>query len=299
VTSFGEVLTAMVTPMRPDGSVDYEKAKQLAEYLIAHGSDGLVVAGTTGESPTLTADEKIALFEAVVEAVKGRAKVIAGTGSYDTRESVALTRRAESTGVDGVMLVVPYYNRPPQEGLYRHFRTVAEATQLPVMLYNVPARTGRNLEPATVARLAQIPNIVALKEAAGDLEQVTRIRQETPETFAIYSGDDSLTLPMLTLGAKGVVSVASHIVGDDLKAMIRAHACGELAKAAELHQRMMPVFKVLFITTSPSPVKWAMSLFGMDMGPVRLPLVEPTDAEKEQIKSVLRRYGLLDDGARR
>lgn len=298
MTPFGEVLTAMVTPMTKDGEVDYDKARELSRYLVDHGSDGLVVAGTTGESPTLTADEKVKLFEAVVEAVGGRAKVIAGTGSYDTRESAALTRRAESLGVDGVMLVVPYYNRPPQEGLYRHFRTIAESTRLPVMLYNVPSRTGRNLEPETVARLAQVPNIVAIKEAAGDMEQVTRIRQTTPESFAIYSGEDSLTLPMLTLGAVGVVSVASHLIGEDIKAMIRAHKAGDVAKALELHQRMMPVFKALFVTTNPIPVKWAMSLIGMDMGPVRLPLVGPAEAEKARIEEALRRYGLLDRAVR-
>lgn len=293
MTPFGEVLTAMVTPMRQDGAVDYGKARQLAEYLVAHGSDGLVVAGTTGESPTLSADEKLALFETVAGAVRGRAKVIAGTGSYDTAESIALTRRAESAGVDGVMLVVPYYNRPPQEGLYRHFRAIAESTSLPVLLYNVPLRTGRNLEAETVGRLAQVPNIVAIKEAAGDMEQVTRIRQATPASFAIYSGEDSLTLPMLTLGAAGVVSVASHVVGDDIKAMIRAHREGDLARAVKLHQRMMPVFKALFVTTNPIPVKWAMSLLGMDMGPFRLPLVEPSEAEKAKIESALRAYGLL------
>lgn len=296
VAPFGEVLTAMVTPMRPDGAVDYEKAKRLAQYLVDHGSDGLVVAGTTGESPTLTADEKVALFEAVAEAVAGRAKVIAGTGSYDTRESIELTRRAERTGVDGVMLVVPYYNRPPQEGLYRHFKAVAEATRLAVMLYNVPSRTGRNLEPETVARLAELPNVVALKEAAGDMEQVTRIRRAVPDGFTIYSGEDSLTLPMLTLGAAGVVSVASHLIGDDIKAMIRAHREGDLAKAAELHQRMLPVFKAMFVTTNPIPVKWAMSLIGMEMGPPRLPLVEPSAAEKARIEAALREYGLLSAG---
>lgn len=293
LTPFGELLTAMVTPMRPDGAVDYDKAAKLAEYLVNHGSDGVVVSGTTGESPTLSADEKVGLFEAVMQAVGGRAKVIAGTGTYDTQESIALTRRAEALGVDGIMLVVPYYNRPPQEGLYRHFRAIAEETRLPVMLYNVPSRTGRNLEVETVARLALLPNVVAIKEAAGDMEQVTGLRRATPETFAIYSGEDSLTLPMLSLGAVGVVSVASHVVGDDIKAMIQAHQAGETAKAAALHQRMMPVFKALFVTTNPIPVKWAMSLLGMDLGPFRLPLVEPTPAEKAHIQEALMRYGLI------
>ncbi|HLS91278.1 MAG TPA: 4-hydroxy-tetrahydrodipicolinate synthase [Limnochordia bacterium] len=270
----------------------------MAEYLVHHGSDGVVVCGTTGESPTLAADEKVGLFEAVMQAVGDRAKVIAGTGTYDTRESISLTRRAEAVGVHGVMLVVPYYNRPPQEGLYRHFRAIAESTRLPVMLYNVPSRTGRNLEVETVARLALLPNVVAIKEAAGDMEQVTQLRRSTPESFAIYSGEDSLTLPMLSLGAVGVVSVASHVVGDDIKAMIRAFKEGRTAEATELHQKLMPVFKAMFVTTNPIPVKWAMSLLGMDMGPFRLPLVEPTPAEKERIQQTLERYGLIQSAAR-
>lgn len=298
MTPFGELLTAMVTPMRQDGAVDFDKAAKLAEYLVHHGSDGVVVCGTTGESPTLDADEKVGLFEAVMQAVGDRAKVIAGTGTYDTRESIELTRRAEGVGVHGVMLVVPYYNRPPQEGLYRHFRAIAEATRLPVMLYNVPSRTGRNLEVETVARLALLPNVVAIKEAAGDMEQVTQLRRSTPESFAIYSGEDSLTLPMLSLGAVGVVSVASHVVGDDIKAMIRAFKEGRTAEATELHQKLMPVFKAMFVTTNPIPVKWAMSLLGMDMGPFRLPLVEPTPAEKERIQQTLERYGLIQSAAR-
>lgn len=298
MTPFGELLTAMVTPMRQDGAVDFDKAAKLAEYLVHHGSDGVVVCGTTGESPTLDADEKVGLFEAVMQAVGDRAKVIAGTGTYDTRESIELTRRAEGVGVHGIMLVVPYYNRPPQEGLYRHFRAIAEATRLPVMLYNVPSRTGRNLEVETVARLALLPNVVAIKEAAGDMEQVTQLRRSTPESFAIYSGEDSLTLPMLSLGAVGVVSVASHVVGDDIKAMIRAFKEGRTAEATELHQKLMPVFKAMFVTTNPIPVKWAMSLLGMDMGPFRLPLVEPTPAEKERIQQTLERYGLIQSAAR-
>jgi len=298
MTPFGELLTAMVTPMRQDGAVDFDKAAKLAEYLVHHGSDGVVVCGTTGESPTLAADEKVGLFEAVMQAVGDRAKVIAGTGTYDTRESIELTRRAEGVGVHGIMLVVPYYNRPPQEGLYRHFRAIAEATRLPVMLYNVPSRTGRNLEVETVARLALLPNVVAIKEAAGDMEQVTQLRRSTPESFAIYSGEDSLTLPMLSLGAVGVVSVASHVVGDDIKAMIRAFKEGRTAEATELHQKLMPVFKAMFVTTNPIPVKWAMSLLGMDMGPFRLPLVEPTPAEKERIQQTLERYGLIQSAAR-
>jgi len=293
VAAFGEVLTAMVTPMKPDESVDLEKAQALAKHLVDHGSDGVVVCGTTGESPTLTAEEKLSLFEAVVEAVGDRASVIAGTGSYNTQESVELTRKASKTGVHGVMAVVPYYNRPPQEGLYRHFRKIAEATELPVMLYNVPIRTGRNLEPATVARLAELPNVTAIKEAAGDMEQVSLLRKSTPDSFQIYCGEDSLTLPMLALGAVGVVSVASHVVGESIKHMIRSFRSGDLASAASLHERLLPVFKAMFVTTNPIPVKWAMSLFGLDMGPVRLPLVPPTEEEKARIREALERFGAL------
>lgn len=290
---FGEVLTAMVTPMREDGAVDFEKAKRLAAYLVENGSDGVVVAGTTGESPALSGDEKLELFRAVVEAVGGRAKVIAGTGTYNTAESVRLTREAERTGVDGVMAVVPYYNKPPQEGLYQHFRAIAEATSLPVMLYNVPSRTSRNLEAETVARLAQLPNVVALKEAAGDMDQLTRIVQATPGSFAVYSGEDSLTLPMLSLGAVGVVSVASHVVGREIREMIRAFKAGEHGRAAELHRKLSPVFKALFVTTNPIPVKWGLSLLGMEMGPLRLPLTEPSPHEKKQIEEAFRRVGLI------
>lgn len=290
-TPFGEVLTAMVTPMKPDETVDLSKAKELARFLVDHGSDGLVVCGTTGESPTLSIDEKLSLFEAVVAAVGDRATVIAGTGSYNTRESVELTKRASSTGVDGVMAVVPYYNKPPQEGLYQHFRSIAEATRLPVMLYNVPSRTSRNLEPETVQRLAEISNVVAIKEAAGDMEQVSRLKALLPDAFAIYSGEDSLTLPMLSLGAVGVVSVASHVVGEAIKEMIQAFRSGDVEAARKLHDRLMPVFKAMFVTTNPIPVKWAMSLFGLDMGPLRLPLVPPTPKEQAAVKEALERFG--------
>lgn len=290
---FGEVLTAMATPMRQDGAVDFEKARALAEFLVKNGSDGLVVCGTTGESPTLSAEEKLELTEVVIQAVGDRAKVIVGTGSYNTHESVELTRRASSLDVDGVMAVVPYYNKPPQEGLYRHFRAIAEATTLPVMLYNVPTRTSRNLEPETVARLSKLPNVVAVKEAAGDMEQVTHIRRSTDERFAVYSGEDSLTLPMLSLGAVGVVSVASHVVGKDIKRMIQAFAAGDVREARLQHERLMPIFKVLFVTTNPIPVKWAMGLLGLDLGPFRAPLVAPTPSERAQIEEALRRYGVI------
>jgi len=214
---FGRISTAMVTPFDAKGYIDFQKTTYLVEYLIQHGSDSLVVAGTTGESPTLTKEEKIALFKHVVKVVNGRVPVIAGTGSNNTKESVELTKKAEEIGVDGILLVVPYYNKPNQEGIYQHFRAIAEATSLPVMLYNIPGRSGVNMLPETVIRLAEIPNVRAVKEAGGDLNQMSEIIANTPDDFALYSGDDSLTLPVLSIGGEGVVSVASHVVGDEMQ----------------------------------------------------------------------------------
>lgn len=284
---FGRLLTAMVTPFTKDLAVDYQQARKLARYLVQNGSDGLVVCGTTGESPTLTKEEKVELFRAVVEEVGGQATVIAGTGSYSTAESIALTQAAEKVGVDGVMLVAPYYNKPSQEGLYEHFKAVATSTNLPVMLYNIPGRTSVNLLPQTVARLAQIENIVAIKEAAGNMDQVSELRRLLPDHFAIYSGDDSLTLPMMALGAKGVVSVCSHVVGLRMKEMINAFTAGNTTLAMQIHLELYPVFKVMFITTNPVPVKAALNLMGHQVGGLRLPLVEASPQEKETIKNAL------------
>ncbi|MHB1125535.1 MAG: 4-hydroxy-tetrahydrodipicolinate synthase [Bacillota bacterium] len=290
---FGKVITAMVTPFDADLQVDLAAAKRLAAYLADNGSDAIVVAGTTGESPTLTSEEKLSLFAAVKEAVGNRAMVIAGTGANNTASSVTLSQEAEKAGVDAIMLVVPYYNRPSQEGLYRHFRTVAEKVSLPIMLYNVPSRTGRNINPDTVARLAEVDNIVAIKEAAGDMDQATELRQRTADNFLIYSGDDSLTLPLLALGACGIVSVASHVAGREIGEMVRAYIGGQTKKALELHLRLFPLFKVLFITSNPVPVKKALQICGHQVGGVRLPLVEATDNEIEQIRSVLNSLGLV------
>lgn len=292
-TDFGRVLTAMITPFDKDMAVNYDMARKLARYLADTGSDGLVVAGTTGESPTLSKEEKLELFRVVVEEVGGRVTVLAGTGSYDTAGSVALTQAAEKVGVDGVMLVCPYYNKPSQEGLYQHFKTVAKSTHLPVLLYNIPGRTGVNMLPATVARLAEVENIVAIKEAAGSMDQVSELRRLLPDGFAIYSGDDSLTLPMLSLGAKGVVSVASHIVGQRIKEMINAFMAGNVTLATQIHLELYPVFKGLFITSNPVPVKAALNMLGHQVGPPRLPLVEATAAERESIKKMLAEAKLL------
>jgi 4-hydroxy-tetrahydrodipicolinate synthase len=293
MASFGPVITAMVTPMDRLLAVDYDRAAALAKRLVDSGSDGLVVCGTTGESPTLTDEEKIRLFRTVREAIGSRAKVIAGTGTYNTAHSIHLTREAERVGCDGVLLVNPYYNKPSQEGMYQHFKAVAESTSLPVMLYNIQGRTSVNCEPATIARLAEIRNIVAVKESSGSLDQISQIRKLTPPEFHLYSGDDSLTLPLLAVGGTGVVSVAAHLAGREIKAMIQAFQVGDVRQALALHLRLWPLFKVLFITSNPTPVKAALALAGFDVGGLRLPLVEATAKEREQIASVLKELALL------
>lgn len=280
---FGRVLTAMITPFKEDGSVNYEEAQKIANYLVDNGTDGIVVAGTTGESPTLSDDEKIQLFKVIKEAVGGRAIVIAGTGSNSTSDSITLTKEAEKTGVQGIMLVTPYYNKPQQAALYEHFKTIALSTQLPIMLYNVPGRTVADLLPATVAKLAKIENIVAIKEASGKLDYISEIRLATSDDFTIYSGDDSLTLPMLTLGSRGIVSVASHLVGNKMKEMILAFEAGQIKEAGQIHLEIYPLIKALFIISNPVPVKAAMKLKGFKVGSMRLPLM---DAEVNEIKLI-------------
>jgi 4-hydroxy-tetrahydrodipicolinate synthase len=292
MASFGQVITAMVTPMDRQLAVDYDRAAALAKRLVDSGSDGLVVCGTTGESPTLSDEEKIRLFRIVRDAVGTMAKVIAGTGTYNTAHSIHLTHEAERAGCDGVLLVNPYYNKPSQEGLYQHFKAVAESTKLPVMLYNIQGRTAVNCEPATIARLAQIRNIVAVKEASGNLDQMSQIRKLTPPAFDLYSGDDSLTLPLLAVGGTGVVSVAAHLAGREIKAMIQAFQAGDVRQALALHLRLLPLFKVLFITSNPTPVKAALSVAGFDVGGLRLPLVEATPKERDQIVAVLKELAL-------
>lgn len=291
--SFGRVLTAMVTPFDSDGNIDFEAAKSLAQYLIQNGSDGLVVSGTTGESPTIYRDEKFELFKVVKEAVGKDVPVLAGTGSYSTKESIILSQGAEKAGVDGLLTVVPYYNKPSQEGLYQHFKAIAENTSLPIMLYNVPSRTSLNMAAETVARLAEIENIVAIKESTGDMDQMTDLRRRTPDNFLIYSGDDAMTLPMLALGAHGVVSVASHLVGKQIKAMIDAYVNGNIQEALQIHLKLYPLFKSMFITTNPIPVKTALAMLGHKVGGFRLPLVEATVEQKKMIEKILKDYQLL------
>jgi 4-hydroxy-tetrahydrodipicolinate synthase len=291
--NWGPVVTAMVTPFNENLEVSYDAAQALAELLVQTGSSGLVVSGTTGESPTLTHEEKITLFRKVKEAVGNRAAVLAGTSTYDTAESVRLSQEAERAGVDGLLLVAPYYNRPSQEGLYQHFKTIAHAVDLPVMIYNIPGRTGVNVEPSTLLRLAEITNVVAVKEASGNLNQMSEICAGAPDGFLVYSGDDSLTLPLLAVGGVGVVSVASHVVGRDIRRMCEAFFAGRVQEATRLHQRMLPLFKALFCTTNPVPVKAALNMLGANVGGVRLPLVEANEKEKEIVRKALRDYGLL------
>lgn len=293
INDFGRVLTAMITPFNKDMAVDYNVARKLARHLAESGSDGLVVCGTTGESPTLTKEEKIELFRVVVEEVGGQAVVIAGTGGNNTTASIELTQAAEKVGVDGVMTVCPYYNKPSQEGLYEHFKAIASSTHLPVMLYNIPGRTGVNMLPPTVLRLSEIPNIIAIKEASGSLDQVSELRRTLPDSFAVYSGDDSFTLPMLSLGAKGVVSVAAHVIGPQINKMVNAFTTGNTTLATQMHMQLFPIFKGLFITTNPVPVKAAMNLAGWQVGPPRLPLVEATAAEREEVKRILSELKLI------
>ncbi len=285
--NFGKVLTAMVTPFDAKGDIDFEATKNLVNYLIANGSDGLVVAGTTGESPTLTDEEKISLFHYVVEVANGRVPVIAGTGSNNTRASVLLTKQAEQAGVNGIMLVTPYYNKPSQEGLYQHFKTVAEATTLPVMLYNVPGRTVTNLSADTVIRLSHIDNIVCIKEASGDLEAMAKIISETDDQFSLYSGDDSLTLPILSIGGIGVVSVAAHIIGNEMQEMIEHYFQGQVQSAAAIHRKLLPMMKALFAAPSPTPVKTALEMYGVNVGSVRLPLVPLNQEERQELYTAL------------
>jgi len=290
---YPRLMTAMITPFDGSMEVDLAKARKLASYLVDSGSGGIVVCGTTGESPTLAEEEKLALFEAVVQEVGSRAMVWAGVGGNDTAKSAALARKASKCGVHGLMVVAPYYNKPSQEGLYRHFALVAEAADLPIMIYNIPGRTSVNVLPETIARLSEIPNVAAVKEASGSLDQVTQLLNLTRDRLVVYSGDDFLTLPMMAVGAYGVVSVASHLVGRMIKEMIDSYVEGKVKEARNLHAKLFPLFKVLFITTNPAPLKEALRLMGMDTGLLRLPLVGPGEKEAKEIAAVLESFGLI------
>ncbi len=286
---WGRLYTAMVTPMREDGAIDVEQAQALAVALIENGSDGVVVAGTTGESPTLTHEEERVLFRELLPVVHDLdATLIAGTGSNSTATAVEASERAAETGVDGLLQVVPYYNKPSQEGLYQHFRAVADAVETPIMLYNVPGRTGANMTAATQVRLAEdCPNIAGVKEASGDLEQIAEIIRSAPPEFRVWSGNDGDNLAILSMGGYGAVSVLSHLVGNQIQAMYDAWEAGDSAKAGEIQVRLAPLVKAMFLVGNPVPVKWALNEVGFRVGPPRPPLVEPDNAIQEQIRAVL------------
>ncbi|GIP21484.1 4-hydroxy-tetrahydrodipicolinate synthase [Paenibacillus sp. J22TS3] len=284
---YGRLITAMVTPFDEQGNVSLEQTAKLIDYLIEEQkSDALVVCGTTGESPTLNDEEKLQLFEFAVKHAAGRCKIIAGTGSNNTAHSIHLTAEAEKLGVDGVLLVVPYYSKTNQEGLYRHFEAVAASTKLPVMLYNIPGRSVINMTAETILRLAEIPNITSIKECSS-LDQLAEVAGLAPEGFKVYSGDDAATLPALAVGAYGIVSVASHFIGEPMQQMIHAYLEGEAAEAAKLHQKLLPIFKGLFECPNPVLVKSALNERGIEVGSVRLPLVPPTDAEAARLREIL------------
>lgn len=294
VRDIGRVLTAMVTPFDDAGRVDYSQAKLLAQALIASGSDGVIVSGTTGESPTLTVEEKLRLFAEVRKALEGKGCVVAGTGNYSTHESIEMTKAAVATGVDAVMAVVPYYNKPPQEGLYQHFKAIAEAAPIPLLLYNVPSRTSQNMAAETIIRLSKIENVIGVKEAGGDMGQVAKTIDAARPGFRVWSGNDDETFMIVALGGYGIISVASHLVGMQIKQMVGYLLDGQLEKAAAEHRRLLPMFKGLFPAgvANPIAVKYCLNKIGFKAGPFRLPLVPPDDKTKAELDALLAKYKL-------
>ena len=292
MAELGRLITAMATPFDEAGQVDYAQAKRLANALLDSGSDGLVVSGTTGESPTLSTDEKLRLFSEVKEAIGERGAVIAGTGNYNTAESVELSQEAEAAGADALLLVVPYYNKPPQEGLYQHFKTVAESVKIPCILYNVTSRTSLNMSHDTTIRLSHVDNIVGVKEAGSDMDQIARIIDGSQGGFRVWSGNDNETFYMMAMGGYGVVSVASHLVGSQIKQMMGYLLEGDVEKAGAEHRRLHPIFKALFVVSNPIPLKYALNKVGFNVGMPRLPLVPCDAASATQIDSVLERYDI-------
>jgi 4-hydroxy-tetrahydrodipicolinate synthase len=290
---FGSVITAMVTPFRKDHAVDLDRAQELATYLVENGSDAVVVAGSTGESPTLTQREKSDLFRAVGEAIEGRGKLICGTGTYSTAETLELTQAAEDAGADGLLVVTPYYNRPPQRGLVAHFEHIADATDLPIIAYNIPSRTATRIEHETLLKIAAKPNIVAVKDSTGDFQGISKLITEAPEGFEVYSGDDWATFGYMCLGAVGVVSVASHLVGPQIRQMIELIETGDVPAARKIHEDLSPLFNALFVTSNPIPVKAALEMVGRPCGEARLPLVPATSEERERVRRALEDAGLL------
>lgn len=288
--SFGDVVTAMITPFEADGGLDLDGAARLATHLLDTGNDALVVSGTTGESPTLGHGEKLDLFRVTVEAAAGRGKVVAGTSSYDTAESVRLTEEATAAGVDGILAVTPYYSRPPQRGLVAHFRAIADATDKPVLLYDIPGRTGCAIETATYEALGDHPRIVGVKDATGSAAHVCEVLATCGESFEVYSGDDAMTLPFLAVGACGVISVAGHVAATQIGDMIHAFAAGDVAGARKRHMELLPLFRILFADASPIPVKAAVAMAGLPAGPVRPPLAPIEAALAERLRAVLGPY---------
>ena len=290
----GEVLTAIVTPFDADGAVDYERFRELAQHLVDHGSDGLVVAGTTGESPTLTDEERLELFRVAVDALAGRATVVAGTGTYSTAHSVHLTREAQAIGVDGFLVVTPYYNKPPQRGIVEHFKAIASASDKPIIVYNIPGRVVINIEPETITELAEIPSVKAVKQANDDLDQARHIVEAGLD---LYAGDDVLILPFLELGGVGGVCVHTHVVGPQVKAMSRAYREGDSAAAQRIDRELAPAYELLQVQTNPIAIKAALNLVGHEVGGLRLPLVEADESEVARIRDCLERLGILSGAA--
>ncbi len=291
--ALGELITAMVTPFNKELQVDLDAAHTLMDYLISNGSEGILLSGTTGESPTLTDQEKLSLFRYAVKNFGNRAKIIAGTGTNDTGHAVVLSQEAEKMGVDALLLVVPYYNKPSQTGLYKHFETIAGAVKIPVILYNVPSRTSCNLDAKTCIQLAEIDNIVGVKEASSQFGQISLIVRNTPEDFLVYSGNDGDTLPILSIGGYGVISVASHIAGKQIQEMIRCFKEGRSQEAADIHGTLMDLFEAIFITTNPIPIKTALNLMDIKVGEVRLPLCEMEKDTLAKFKNTLKKYHLI------
>ena len=285
--NFGSISTAMVTPFDSKGNIDFGRTTKLVNHLLNNGTDSLVVAGTTGESATLTTEEKIALFKHVVKVVDGRVPVVAGTGSNNTKASIDLSKKAEEIGVDAIMIVAPYYNKPSQEGIIAHYKAIASAISLPIMAYNIPGRSVITFSVETVLRLAEVPNIVALKDAGGNLDTMSEVIENTQDDFVVYSGDDGLTLPSLAIGSAGIVSVASHVIGNEMQTMIKAFSNGENKEAARIHRKLLPVMQELFKAPSPAPVKTALQLRGLDVGGVRLPLLPLNQSEREALSNRL------------
>ena len=284
----GEIITAMVTPFNQKREIDYNKAESLAKYLISHGSDSLLVAGTTGEGPTLSHEEEFELLSTVKRAVANHAKVIMNAGSNSTQTAIMAAKWAQKEDVDAILSVVPYYNKPSQDGMYEHFSRIAESVDLPIIIYNIPSRTGVNMMPKTVAKLAnKYQNIVAIKQSFADMDAVTEMTLCCPEDFAIYSGDDSLTLPMMSLGARGVISVTSHIFGSEMKSMIRNYKSGEFLAALNMHKKLYPAFRKLFMASNPVPVKAALAYKGLIEEYVRGPLVELENEQKIELFDVI------------